>query len=237
MNYCPACRRHLNGALACAGCGTPAEYLIPAAPAGPAAAPAAEPVPTALADVYADSLVVLSGPERGRAGARRRSGRRRRRRTVLTVGLGLVLATGASVAMARMATDGGSSDRAARVELTDNAGPTAPAPLPSLEGAPAAPSALPPGKGSATAKATAGAAKTAGPGRATGGPGTPGVTPPASAPGAPGPTRSAPGTGGTVKPTAPGQPAPSGSGTAQPTASASPTPTASPTCRFFWPFC
>ncbi|MGW7193681.1 SCO2400 family protein, partial [Streptomyces sp. NPDC054838] len=32
MNYCPACRRHLNGALACAGCGTPAEYLIPAPP-------------------------------------------------------------------------------------------------------------------------------------------------------------------------------------------------------------
>ncbi|WP_371615737.1 hypothetical protein [Streptomyces sp. NBC_00454] len=232
MNYCPACRRHLNGALACAGCGTPAEYLIPAAPAGPAAAPAVEPTPAALADVYADSLVVLSGPERGRAGARRRAGHRRRRRTVLTIGLGLVLATGASVAMARLATDGERSDRADRVELTDNAGPTAPAPLPSLEGAPAAPSALPSGKGPATAKATAGAAKTGGPGRATGEPGTPGVTPPASASGAPGPTRSAPGTGGTVKPTAPGQPAPSGSVSPTPT----PTSTPSPTCRF-WIFC
>lgn len=27
MDYCHACRRHLNGALACAGCGTPAEEL------------------------------------------------------------------------------------------------------------------------------------------------------------------------------------------------------------------
>uniref|UniRef100_UPI003F8FCDC0 SCO2400 family protein n=1 Tax=Streptomyces sp. st140 TaxID=1828052 RepID=UPI003F8FCDC0 len=39
MDYCHPCRRHLNGALACAGCGTPAEalgpYAIPA-PAGPA---------------------------------------------------------------------------------------------------------------------------------------------------------------------------------------------------------
>ncbi|MFE7517572.1 hypothetical protein ACFU8I_41050 [Streptomyces sp. NPDC057540] len=27
MDYCHACRRHLNGALACAGCGTPVEEL------------------------------------------------------------------------------------------------------------------------------------------------------------------------------------------------------------------
>ncbi len=27
MDYCPQCRRHLNGALICAGCGTPAEEL------------------------------------------------------------------------------------------------------------------------------------------------------------------------------------------------------------------
>ncbi|SCD68418.1 hypothetical protein GA0115239_10571, partial [Streptomyces sp. BpilaLS-43] len=29
MDYCQPCRRHLNGALACAGCGTPAEALTP----------------------------------------------------------------------------------------------------------------------------------------------------------------------------------------------------------------
>ncbi|MGW3779377.1 SCO2400 family protein, partial [Streptomyces sp. NPDC005091] len=27
MDYCHSCQRHLNGALACAGCGTPAEAL------------------------------------------------------------------------------------------------------------------------------------------------------------------------------------------------------------------
>ncbi|MGO4759530.1 hypothetical protein AB4212_64740, partial [Streptomyces sp. 2MCAF27] len=32
MDYCPACRRHLNGALACPGCGAYAEaYAYPAA--------------------------------------------------------------------------------------------------------------------------------------------------------------------------------------------------------------
>uniref|UniRef100_UPI003B976D62 SCO2400 family protein n=1 Tax=Streptomyces prasinus TaxID=67345 RepID=UPI003B976D62 len=31
MDYCHPCRRHLNGALACPGCGTPAETL-PARP-------------------------------------------------------------------------------------------------------------------------------------------------------------------------------------------------------------
>lgn len=103
MDYCIACRRYLNGALACAGCGTPAEYLTPAAPARPAAAFGAAPAPggdpAALADVYADSLVVLSGGRdegRGRAAGRRRAGHRRRRRTALTAGLGLLLAAGVS---------------------------------------------------------------------------------------------------------------------------------------------
>ncbi|PCG87736.1 hypothetical protein CIB93_01420 [Streptomyces sp. WZ.A104] len=37
MDYCHPCRRHLNGALACAGCGTPAEALGPYAVPGPTA--------------------------------------------------------------------------------------------------------------------------------------------------------------------------------------------------------
>ncbi|MFE0734527.1 hypothetical protein [Streptomyces sp. NPDC058855] len=48
MDYCHPCRRHLNGALACAGCGTPAQELRQQAPRpsgetaapGPYAAPA-----------------------------------------------------------------------------------------------------------------------------------------------------------------------------------------------------
>ncbi|MEU9387195.1 hypothetical protein AB0D38_42465, partial [Streptomyces sp. NPDC048279] len=32
MDYCHPCRRHLNGALACPGCGTPAEPIRASAP-------------------------------------------------------------------------------------------------------------------------------------------------------------------------------------------------------------
>lgn len=35
MDYCPQCRRHLNGALTCAGCGTPAEELRQYTPVQP----------------------------------------------------------------------------------------------------------------------------------------------------------------------------------------------------------
>ncbi|WP_435323249.1 SCO2400 family protein, partial [Streptomyces cinereoruber] len=45
MDYCHACRRHLNGALACAGCGTPVEELRYETPraAAPRPTPAAAP--------------------------------------------------------------------------------------------------------------------------------------------------------------------------------------------------
>ncbi|MER7187703.1 hypothetical protein ABT404_51015, partial [Streptomyces hyaluromycini] len=50
MDYCHPCRRHLNGALACAGCGTPIETLRASAreaaapgPALPGETPYAEP--------------------------------------------------------------------------------------------------------------------------------------------------------------------------------------------------
>ncbi|MFZ3470020.1 SCO2400 family protein [Streptomyces sp. 4.24] len=238
MDYCTACRRHLNGALACAGCGTPAEYLIPAAPPRPAAAsPGSD--PAALADVYADSLVVLSGAgQQGRAGSRRRATHRRRRRTALTAGIGLLLAGGATLGLARMATDGQRTDRAATVVLTDDAGPEQPAPLPGLTGTPAAPSAVPSGKaaGAGSAKATAGATKTAGPGATAGG--SQGPAPSASASGKAG--SGTPGPGGTVDPTASG-PVPGTTGTAQPPGTPprppqpQPTPKPRKTC-VFWIF-
>ncbi|MFB6841446.1 hypothetical protein [Streptomyces sp. NPDC056361] len=46
MDYCYACRRHLNGALACAGCGTPVEKLRYQTPHIPAHPPAPAPVHT-----------------------------------------------------------------------------------------------------------------------------------------------------------------------------------------------
>ncbi|MCX5198071.1 hypothetical protein OOK31_29965 [Streptomyces sp. NBC_00249] len=238
MNYCPACQRHLNGALACAGCGTAAEYLVPLAPTAASPGPAPQPP---LAEVFADSLVVLSGPaEGGRAGTRRRAdAQRRTRRTVLSVGLGLVLAAGGSIAVARIVSDGEGVDRAAEVVLTDDAGPKQPDPLPS--DGPAAPSALP------SAKAGGGAAKKAGPGAATG-TATAGPGASASASGKAGPSQSATAGGGAVQPPKSGQPAPGPTGTAKPGQTPQPTPTkAKPgkpkptpspteTC-VFWIFC
>ncbi|MFF7613475.1 SCO2400 family protein [Streptomyces lavendulae] len=236
MNYCPACHRHLNGALACAGCGTPAEYLTVAPTPGPAVPPAPQP---ALAEVFADSLVVLSVPGEGRAGTRRRAvTQRRRRRTVLTVGLGLLLATGGSMAVARIVTDDGGVDRAAEVVLADDA-PKDPDPLPSLGGGPAAPSALP------SAKAAAGRAKAAGAGGGPSGSAQPSSGASASAPGTAGPSQNAPGGGASVRPSNSGQPAPGPTGTAKqpgkpPEPSATkpaPTPTPKPTKScVFWIF-
>ncbi|MFE2167512.1 hypothetical protein ACFXB3_21005 [Streptomyces sp. NPDC059447] len=235
MNFCHACQRHLNGALACAGCGTSAEYLT-AAPPGAAPPPgrAMPPVPeapTALADVYADSLVTLSVPNERRAGARRRAERRRRSRMTLTVTLGVLLATAASLMVVRMTADG-RTDRASEVVLTDD-GPQQPAPLPDLptSGAPSAPG------GKATAKVAAGPAKKTGAGTPSGD-----VAPPASpAPVSSGPTSTAPGPGGTGKPIASGRPSPTLTDgtppplTPSPTATSKPKPKPSKTC-VFWIF-
>ncbi|MFD7609508.1 hypothetical protein [Streptomyces sp. NPDC059828] len=121
MDYCYQCRRHLNGALACAGCGTPAEELRYHNPAVvPAAMPAARRVPVAEAGpapvnrpsaAPADEVVVElggaydeprtpSGHRRAPTASRkaRRSagvrGRRKRGRKVVVGAVGLVLAAG-----------------------------------------------------------------------------------------------------------------------------------------------
>ncbi|MFI8385877.1 hypothetical protein [Streptomyces sp. NPDC085540] len=236
MNYCHACRRHLNGALACAGCGTPAEYLIPAAPAAvPAAAPAAEaPVPgppPAPAEVFADSLVVLSAPNERRAGARRRVTHRRSRRTVLSLSLGLLIAVGGSMAVARMATDGERTDRAETVVLTDD-GPQEPAPLPDAPTAGA-----PTGPGKATTRAAVAGTKKAGTAAPSGSIAQPGPASSAPVPATSGQASRTPGPGRSVGGTASGKPSPSGStGTQAPSPPPSPTPTPSPT-KDCWIFC
>ncbi|UQX01050.1 hypothetical protein [Streptomyces sp. RerS4] len=213
MNYCPACRRHLNGALACAGCGTPAEQLIAAGSGAPAPTPPGPPPPQpALAEVFADSLIVMNGPAHGgRAGARRRAANRRRGgRTALTVGLGLLLATGGSIAVARIVSDDEGADRAAEVVLVDDAEPRDPQLPPDGDGLPAGPSALP------TAKASGGAAKTAGSGGGPSGSARPGASGSASASAGTGPSAGATEGGGVVRPTGPGQPAPDATGPAKP---------------------
>ncbi|MFE7184553.1 SCO2400 family protein [Streptomyces erythrochromogenes] len=239
MNYCHACRRHLNGALACAGCGTPAEYLIPAAPAaaGPPAppvveGPAADP-PTALADVYADSLVVLSAPNERRAGARRRVTHRRRRRTVLTLSLGVLLATAGSLMVVSMAADGERTDRASDVVLVDDA-PRDPA---QLTQAPTA--GAPSGSGKATAKAGGSTAKKSGSGAPTGSAGQPGPTESAPAPTTSGQASGTPGPGKSLQ-GGTGQPSQSVSGSATappPPAPPNPAPTPTKNCGFLGMLC
>ncbi|MEU7552171.1 hypothetical protein AB0B01_07395 [Streptomyces sp. NPDC044571] len=245
MDYCHACRRHLNGALACAGCGTPAEYLPPAAPVAasvpgvPDASgfpPPSVPGPArgGFEDPFADSLVVLSGRHQGRAGSRRRATHRRRRRTAVLIGAGLVLAVGGSVVLARIVTEGERTDRAAQVVLTDGNGPQEPAPLPSRTGAPAAPSALKPVKSAGAAKATAGATQSAGAEVSAAGTAQPGPGVSPSASGKAVPSASASGAGPSVKPGQSGQPTPTGSGTANPPPNPAPSPTPKPTKTGCW---
>ncbi|MFB8394257.1 SCO2400 family protein [Streptomyces yangpuensis] len=233
MNYCHACRRHLNGALACAGCGTPAEYLIPAAPtAGPpqqpaVEGPAADP-PAALADVFADSLVVLSAPDGRRSGARRRAANRRRRRTVVSLSLGVLLAAAASLTVAGMAADGERTDRASDVVLTDDA-PREPAPLPDAPTAGA-----PTGPGKATVKAPVAATKKAGSPAPSESVAQPGPTGAASSPAPTSSVRASrtPGPGTSVQGSGSGSPSPGGSPT--PTSTGTPAPEPTKDC---WIFC
>ncbi|WP_060178100.1 SCO2400 family protein [Streptomyces sp. IMTB 1903] len=235
MNYCHACRRHLNGALACAGCGTPAEYLIPAAPAaGPpqpprVEGPAADP-PTAPVDVHADSLVVLSAPNERRAGARRRVAHRRRRRTVLSLSLGVLLATAGSLMVAGLAADGERTDRASDVVLIDDA-PKDPTPL---SGTPTA--AAPAGTGKATGKAPVAATGKSGTGAPTGDAGRPGPTEPVPAPTLSGSASVTPGRGPSVQASGSGTPSQGATGSTQAPPPVPPTPTPTKSC-VLWIFC
>ncbi|MFC8459910.1 hypothetical protein ACFUJ0_24170, partial [Streptomyces sp. NPDC057242] len=139
MDYCHACRRHLNGALACAGCGTPAEELrheTPRASApgrGPATAPAPVPAPAAAPEhVYELDVVEPPRPPvggrraartaaRGRSTRRGRRSRTRRGRTVLLGTVGLVLAAG-TLSMAKLALEepprGGAATAVQELEVT-----------------------------------------------------------------------------------------------------------------------
>ncbi|MEU0526476.1 SCO2400 family protein [Streptomyces niveus] len=111
MDYCHHCQRHLNGALACAGCGTPAEELR-----------LHDPVPheaeVVLATREYDREPAL-GPRRQRGSRKRKVSRRERRemraergthrrkgRAVLLTVMGLVLAVGA-LSLAELALESG----------------------------------------------------------------------------------------------------------------------------------
>jgi hypothetical protein len=113
MDYCYQCRRHLNGALACAGCGTPAEELRQQAPVPPGPQHSADPGQDAGSDSdheeFADvpegeEPLIGHDPspdaapgrtERRRTEQRRARGERGRRGRLIVIGvLGVVLAAG-----------------------------------------------------------------------------------------------------------------------------------------------
>ncbi|GHH84180.1 hypothetical protein GCM10018793_47870 [Streptomyces sulfonofaciens] len=116
MDYCHPCRRHLNGAYACPGCGTPAEDCR--AYAETRADGTAAPVDGAW-EGEEEAEDVRAG-HRGRAG--RRAVHRRKRRRALVVGAGLVLALGAlSLAEIHIETPFRSADNASAPDGSDAA--------------------------------------------------------------------------------------------------------------------
>nr|WP_187330632.1 MULTISPECIES: hypothetical protein [unclassified Streptomyces] len=253
MDYCHPCRRHLNGALACAGCGTPAEALGPFAP--PVPMPAG-PLPDAPGGPGGAAAPAPGDRSRSRSRRRARGNHRRRGRTVLLAVGGLVLAAGA-LSLAELAMEPGGRDDSAADYVREaprgpeepvpdptsgaasGGGPQDPGPVTSEEGRPVDPSAS--GTGPAAVSPAPGAAATASltgsphpdedqePGDATASPGsTPDASdsPPADPPGPGEPDEP-------EEPTTAPAPPPPGEPTVDPTPT--PTPTPSPTCtRFLW---
>ncbi|WNI24925.1 hypothetical protein [Streptomyces sp. ITFR-16] len=240
MAFCQPCQRHLNGALACAGCGTPAEALSPyAAPAPFGHEPDAR-------DEKAAPPAPAGRRRRGHGAARPRRGRSRRGRTVLLALLGVVLAAGA-LSLAELGLepdgDGGGSDYVR--EATSVTTEPVPEPSGSEEARPPAPVDASPGSPSAVPAGAArpsGATRTAREADATpsGGAGaTPDVPAPASssAPAEPPVTSGAPsGPGGTDEGPTPSAPPPPPAPAPTPTPTPSPTPTDDDGCWFLW-FC
>ncbi|MFD9969370.1 hypothetical protein ACFWZR_04330 [Streptomyces sp. NPDC059017] len=119
MDYCHQCRRHLNGALACAGCGTPAEELRHFRPASTATE---SDVVVELGGAYGDEDPPAGrrradgqGRRTRRAAGTRRA-RRKRGRRVLIGTFGLALAAGAlSLAELARESSGGGDDTAVEV--------------------------------------------------------------------------------------------------------------------------
>ncbi|QGV80775.1 SCO2400 family protein [Streptomyces ficellus] len=203
MDYCHQCQRHLNGALACAGCGTPVEDLRHD-----------DPQMTAAEHVYEldrDERHPPAAPRRARGeapgrGARRarpaarrsrpvgRRARKRRGRTLL-VGLGALILAAGLLSLAELAMEHPGEDGAATAVRQDDR--AAPEPLPDGPDG----SELPDGPSPVGEPVTA-TSSTGEPGDGDAGDGTGESGAPSSAPGA---SASAPGGEAGTGPSAPGR--------------------------------
>ncbi|WP_246041073.1 SCO2400 family protein [Streptomyces cadmiisoli] len=140
MDYCSSCRRHLNGALVCPGCGA---YAPDIAPVPADRAPAREPDPEAVSPAEADEAI--SAP--GRAARRRQRARwkKSRRKAVVATAVALV---GGGLTFTAM--DRHSGDRAQAATAPEEVGlgaaerPAGGPSLPSVELPGTSPSTAPP---------------------------------------------------------------------------------------------
>ncbi|MEU6014521.1 hypothetical protein ABZ826_10820 [Streptomyces sp. NPDC047515] len=264
MDYCHPCQRHLNGALACAGCGTPVEALSPyVTPALSGHEPDAEhetPVPPRPggrrrrghgADRPARATHGPRGADRRDGGeghavreGRGRRAHRRRSRTALFAVLGVVLAAGA-LSLAELAMEPKGDDRASDYVRESTEVTSEPAPEPSASDAPERPGpvdgpSMLPATDSHPADVT-GAGKATGDARPEGSgvePRPASAAPPAAADPSPEPSAD------DEAPVDPPDPAQPGGGPTRPAPEASPSPSPSPTpaptpsetCWFVW-FC
>ncbi|MCX5343784.1 SCO2400 family protein [Streptomyces atratus] len=246
MDYCHPCQRHLNGALACAGCGTPAEALSHyATPAFSGHEPDAEreaPAPSPPGGRRRRGRGAAQ-PARGthgshrpdrRAGAQGRGRRthRRRGRTALLVALGVVLAAGA-LSLAELAIEPKGDDGASDYVRESTSVTTEPTPDPSASDAVEPPG--PVGGPSVLPATDSHPADATGAGAATGSARTEGSA--ASAPASTAPSASAEPSSGPTAGGTPGDPSGSARPSDEPTKStppASPTPTPTPTESCWW---
>lgn len=119
MDYCHPCGRHLNGALACAGCGTPVEELRHHSTSAPGAAHVYELDVEPEPERPSPRAARRQAPSRRKLAPAGRRARKRRGRKVVLGAFGLVLAAGA-LSLAELATEGTVGDGAAtRVKEQD----------------------------------------------------------------------------------------------------------------------
>ncbi|MFJ8445003.1 hypothetical protein [[Kitasatospora] papulosa] len=233
MDYCHPCQRHLIGALACAGCGTPADALVPYAVAADRPGRDAEPAGAA------SEVLDATGRRRRARGDTRRRGRRthrRRGRALLLTAVGVVLALGA-LSLAELALEPGGDSGAS--EYVSEATSSATEPVPSASSgtepdgpAPVDAPTVVPVTDSHSVTATEGpAGDTAPTGAAPRTPAPPEAPATTTAPASPDPEV-------TGSPAEPSDPATPSADPTQPEPSDEPSPTPSPTetCRW-WIFC
>ncbi|MEE4544431.1 hypothetical protein V2S66_20935 [Streptomyces sp. V4-01] len=132
MDYCYACRRHLNGAYSCPGCGTPADRLVLPGVGETAGLP----LVTGEDGPDRGGGDALGGGRAARRAESRRSGARRARRgrqRAAVYGVGAVAVAGALTMFSMAALIGGSGGGAG------SPGPGATLPVPGATSGPASP--------------------------------------------------------------------------------------------------